>query len=130
MDARPASAENVVRDFADAWSRLDMEGAIALLRSDIIYHNMPMQPLAGLPQVAAYIRSAGPFDSCCWQILELAVSGSNVLTERIDELVVAGRHIVLPVMGIFAVEDGLIHQWRDYFDLASYQAQWPVAVAA
>jgi limonene-1,2-epoxide hydrolase len=48
-----------------------------------------------------------------------------VLTERIDHLVVRGTSITLPIMGVFDVQDGLIAEWRDYFDLASYRAQLP-----
>jgi limonene-1,2-epoxide hydrolase len=29
-------------------------------------------------------------------------------------------------MGTFEIENGLICAWRDYFDLAGYQAQRPV----
>lgn len=114
-----------VTAFAAAWSRLDLDRVVALLAPDIEYHNMPVEPIDGKAAVEAYLRSAGPFDSCTWHILALAASGSRVLTERIDELVVRGKNIVLPVMGIFEVEAGLIRRWRDYFDLASYRAQWP-----
>ena len=34
-----------------------------------------------------------------------------------------GKHVELPVMGVFVVKDGKISLWRDYFDLASYTSQ-------
>ena len=120
----------VVRAFVDAWNRLDMDGVAALLAPDIDYHNMPMEPIAGKAAVERYLRSVGPFDSCDWRIVSMAVTGNTVLTERVDAFVVDGTPIALPLMGVFEIEDRLIRRWRDYFDLASYRAQWPVREAA
>lgn len=130
MNSASGTPESVVAAFAQAWDRLDMDAVIALLSPDIVYHNMPLVPLRGRPAVEAYLRSVGPFDRCTWHLLALASSGRLVLTERRDELVVRGKLIVLPVMGIFEVDDGLISGWRDYFDLASYREQWPAEQAA
>lgn len=117
--------ESVVRAFVDAWNRLDMDAVGALFSPHIEYHNIPLAPITGKAEVNRYLRSVGPFETCEWRILTLAVSGQAVLTERIDAFTVRGRSIVLPVMGVFEVEGGLIRRWRDYFDLASYRAQWP-----
>jgi limonene-1,2-epoxide hydrolase len=130
MNSGPATPERVVVTFAQAWDRLDMDAIVELLSPDVVYHNMPLAPLRGRDAVEAYLRSVGPIDSCSWRLLALATSGRKVLTERVDELVVRGKRIVLPVMGIFEVADGLIREWRDYFDLASYRAQWPADLAA
>jgi limonene-1,2-epoxide hydrolase len=111
--------------FCEAWSGLDMDGIIAMLSSDIEYHNIPLQPLAGKAEVERYLRSVGPLDSCEWELISIAADGDKVLTERVDRMVVAGASISLPVMGVFEVEGRKIRRWRDYFDLASYRAQWP-----
>jgi len=115
----------VVRAFCRAWDRLDMAAICALLADDIHYHNVPMEPLHGKSAVAAYLESLDAIEACSWELLSIAANGATVLTERIDRFVVRGSAITLPVMGAFVVENGLICQWRDYFDLASYQAQWP-----
>jgi limonene-1,2-epoxide hydrolase len=115
----------VVQAFADAWGRLDFRALDALLAPDICYLNGPLPRLVGRDAVMRYLRSAGPFEACRWEMLSVAVSGTEVLTERIDHLVVRGTEIRLPIMGVFDVQSGLIHQWRDYFDLDSYRAQWP-----
>lgn len=125
MDPLSATAIGTVRTFADAWTRLDFNEIAGLLHPDICYHNIPLEPLSGKAVVEAYLRSAGPFESCRWTLREIAVTGDRVLTERVDEMVVRGTRIVLPVMGVFVVDRGLISEWRDYFDLASYRAQWP-----
>jgi len=125
MDLRSATPVGTVRAFADAWNRLDFDEIAGLLHPDIHYHNVPLTPLSGKADVEAYLRSAGPFESCRWTLLEIAATDDRVLTERVDEMVVRGTRVVLPVMGVFVIRDGLISEWRDYFDLASYRAQWP-----
>ena len=125
MELHLPTPEATVRAFAEAWSQLDLDRVIGLLHPDILYHNIPLTQLLGKLKVEAYLRSAGPFQSCRWTLREIAVTGNRVLTERIDEMVVHGCPIVLPVMGVFAVDGGLICEWRDYFDLATYRAQWP-----
>lgn len=114
-----------VLSFCRAWTGPDLDAAIAHLADDVVYHNIPMDRLSGIDAVAQYLRTAGPFDSCEWEILAIAQTGDTVLTERVDRMTVGGNPIILPVMGAFRVEAGLIREWRDYFDLASYRAQFP-----
>lgn len=51
-----------------------------------------------------------------FEVLNLAVCGDVVLTERIDRVVVDGREIALPIMGTLEVRDGRVAAWREYFD--------------
>ncbi len=122
MDARA-----VVEAFVAAWSRMDFDAVIGALSEDVIYHNIPMQPLHGRDAVRSYLKKAWRFDSVDWRLLNIAADGSVVLTERVDNFVIGGRPVSLPVMGAFEVADGRITAWRDYFDLASYRAQLQVA---
>ncbi len=122
--AHPGPAATV-RAFASAWDRLDFEAILAWLAPGIRYENGPLPPLVGHAAVAAYLQGAGPFEACRWELVAIAEDGTRVLTERVDHLRVRGTTIRLPVMGVFDVQQGLIHHWRDYFDLAAYRAQWP-----
>lgn len=115
--------ETVVRLFIEAWSGPDFDRICALLGEDVAYHNIPMEPLFGKATVEAYLRSAGPFEESEWELLHIATSDDRVLTERVDRMVLGGKPIALPLMGIFRVSAGLIREWRDYFDLAMYRAQ-------
>jgi limonene-1,2-epoxide hydrolase len=124
LESRLSPMETVLA-FCEAWGRLDMDRIIAMLAPEIEYHNIPLQPLAGKVEVERYLRSVGPFESCEWEVVSIAANGDKVLTERIDRMVTGGVSISLPVMGVFEVADGKIRRWRDYFDLASYRAQWP-----
>ena len=120
------SPVQVVEAFVAAWNRMDLDAILAFLHEDIVYHNIPVEPLCGKPLVSAYLRSRWVFDSIDWEMPNIAVNGNTVLTERVDRFTIDGRAITLPVMGAFEIEKGLIRAWRDYFDLAGYQAQRPV----
>lgn len=122
-EVQNSSPEEVVRHFIAAWRGPDLDRICALLSEDIVYHNIPMDALSGRPAVEAYLRSVGPFEEIEWQLLHIAVIGEYVLTERVDRMVVSGKAITLPLMGIFRVSNGLIREWRDYFDLAMYRGQ-------
>lgn len=130
MNADPASPGDIVRSFIAAWNVNDLERVLAHLHDDIVYHNVPMSPLRGLPAVRAYLHGVGRFDWIDWKLLALAVDGNKVLTERIDDFKLRGTEVSLPLMGIFEVEDGRIRAWRDYFDLAMYRRQLPAPVTA
>jgi limonene-1,2-epoxide hydrolase len=123
-------AIDVVLRFCAAWDRLDMDSVVALLGDDIVYHNIPVEPLIGKAAVEAYLRAAGPFDSCRWELVAIAANGGTVLTERVDRFIIKDQAIALPVSGTFEVADGRIIKWRDYFDLASYRAQLPAKETA
>jgi limonene-1,2-epoxide hydrolase len=49
-------------------------------------------------------------------MINVAVNGNTVLTERMDTFIGKGFRSELPVMGVFVVENGQITEWRDYFD--------------
>jgi len=55
-----------------------------------------------------------------WEIRNLVASGDLVFCERVDRTDVGGRHVDLPLVGVFEIENGRIRAWRDYFDLATY----------
>ena len=118
MDAGE-SAERVVREFCAAFEQHDAEGLRRFLTEDVVYHNIPMDPVVGIDATIAFI--AGFFamcDSLAFELVHLAVRGSVVLTERVDTFTVGPVEGPLPVMGTFEVRDGKISAWRDYFDLA------------
>lgn len=120
----PASSPGaVVRSFIAAWNANDLDRVVAHLHPDVLYHNVPVEPIRGREAVRGYLLSKGGFDWVDWKLLALAESGSKVLTERVDDFGLGGRAISLPLMGIFEVDSGLIRAWRDYFDLGMYRRQ-------
>ena len=113
----------IVEAFVDAWNRMDWDAVVAALDEQVVYHNIPMQPIHGRTEAEKFIRGMQPKE-VDWSILAIAEAGNQVLTERVDNFVMGdGKRVSLPVMGVFELEEGRITAWRDYFDLASFTSQ-------
>jgi limonene-1,2-epoxide hydrolase len=122
---QPMDAEKVVREFCAAWGRRDVDEILAFFAKDAVYHNIPMAPAEGHDAIRTLLNLFVPAASSIeFEIHQLAVSGSVVLTERTDRFVVGDKTIALPVMGAFEVDDdGKITAWRDYFDMQQWTSQ-------
>lgn len=119
-------AEAVVRSFCEAVRARDVKALLAFLSEDCVYHNMPLDPVTGHAAIEAVLRQfIDSFADAAFELRNLAVDGATVLTERVDCFRRAdGGEVRLPVMGAFEVgADGLIHAWRDYFDLQAFVRQ-------
>ena len=82
-----------------------------------------MAPLNGKTEAMQMIRGMQP-QSVDWEVLNIAENGNVVLTERVDNFVMAdGKAVSLPVMGTMELADGKICAWRDYFDLPTFAGQ-------
>lgn len=112
-----------VMNFIQAWNELDWGAVEAAFTDDVVYHNIPMAPLQGKQAAMAFITGMQP-ESVDWQVLNIAENGNVVLTERVDNFVMAGgKDLSLPVMGVMEIHNGKIRAWRDYFDLATFTNQ-------
>ena len=112
-------AEQVVRDPCSALEKHDAEAFRLLLTDDVVYHNIPMEPAVGIDAAVTFLDGFFTmFDSTTIKILNLAVRGSVVLTERVDTFTLGEKIAPLPVMGAFEIRDGRVCAWRDYFDMA------------
>jgi limonene-1,2-epoxide hydrolase len=117
--------EALVRRFCEAFGRLDVAGLRLFFTEDVVYHNMPLDPVVGVEDTLAFIENFfGMCRSMTVEITHLAVSGNAVLTERVDTFTVGEREAPLPVMGTFEIVDGRIAAWRDYFDLGQVTAMF------
>ena len=121
------SPVETVETFIGHWNSGDMEAMFALCSEDVIWHNIPMDPIHGKPAmreaVAGFMMNV---ESCEWQTHAIAANGNTVLTERTDGFALKdGRSAALRLMGIFEINgDGLISAWRDYFDMAEFQREF------
>lgn len=113
-----AAAEQVVRDFCDAFDGRNAEALRPYFTDDVVYHNIPLEPAVGIDATIAFIDGFfGMCDGMTIEMVGLAARDDLVLTERIDTFTVGEAVAPLPVMGAFEVRDGKICAWRDYFDL-------------
>jgi limonene-1,2-epoxide hydrolase len=118
------TAISIVRDFCAAWDRLDLDAITGAVSDDIFYHNIPMAPVEGIAAFKAFLTGFAVSEAE-FEIHHIAGNGNVVLTERTDRFLLAGKRIVIRVMGVFVIRDGKIAEWRDYFDLAEFTSQMP-----
>lgn len=118
---------DTVRAFIGHWNSGDLEAMYALCRDDVVWHNVPMEPIEGKAAmreaVAGFMVNVA---SCDWQTHAIAENGDQVLTERTDAFDMKdGRRAALRVMGTFDFDgEGLISAWRDYFDMGEFQREF------
>jgi limonene-1,2-epoxide hydrolase len=110
-------AEEIVRAELEAWSSLDIDQIMAYFADDATF-----VPAIGFPTYsgADEMRKAikGILKSltrCGVEIVNLAVAGNVVLTERVDHCIYKGKPIDAAGMGAFEVAGDKITAWRDYF---------------
>lgn len=117
--------EDTVRSFLAAFNANDLARIMAFFAEDAVYHNIPVQPVRGTAAIRAVLQGfLGMANQVDWVVHHLAETADGVvLTERTDRFLVRGKWIELPVMGAFAVRDGRITAWRDYFDMKQFQDQ-------
>ena len=122
-DSAPAE---IVQNFVRLLNEGQIDAGMDLLAEDVFYHNIPMEPMNGREAVRAFAHEfgMGSHFKVHWEMISLAVSGDIVLTERVDEFSTAqGGLISIPLMGSFRIRNGLIAEWRDYFDLGDFERQ-------
>jgi limonene-1,2-epoxide hydrolase len=118
-------------EFLAAWNKNDIPKALSMLSDDVLYHNIPMEPVFGRSGVRAFLENPtslglGTRMIADWQIINIAENGEVVLTERVDNFHAMNGDslkISVPLMGSFRVKNGQITEWKDYFDLATFRKQ-------
>ncbi|MCU1380483.1 MAG: hypothetical protein JWN29_3466 [Acidimicrobiales bacterium] len=118
------TALETVNAFLVAAAKRDYDTALPLLTDDVEYQNMPIAPVKGRAAVKEQLEMllAMGADSE-WKVLREVADGDTVMNERVDRFQINGQWADLPVMGVFVLRDGLIAEWRDYFDLQTIMGQ-------
>ncbi len=117
------TAEQAVLDFCKLWEKQDVEGVVQAMTPDCVYANMPLPAMNGRDEVRAFISNLLTTTSKVEFIVHniaTAADGKTVYTERTDAFSMGDKRVAAPVMGIFVVRDGLIHEWRDYSDITGF----------
>ena len=85
---------------------------------------MPLEPTIGKPAIEVALRRLAPIsEDVTIEINSLVAKGTTVFVERVDTHIVDGKKIVIPACGVFEIRDGLIIEFRDYFDMRTYLKQ-------
>ena len=113
-----------VNAFMTAAAKRNYDAALQLLTDDVEYQNMPIAAVKGREAVKEQLEAllAMGTDSE-WKVLREVADGNVVMNERVDRFQLGGKWAELPVMGVFVLRDGLIAEWRDYFDLQTIMGQ-------
>ena len=113
--------EQVIRQFINAWSRMDPKELAGYFTNDGTYHNMPIQPVKGRENIEEFIIGfLGSWTETYWEIVNIITAGDLVVVERVDRTKAGEKFVALPCVGVFELENGKIKAWRDYFDLDTY----------
>ena len=112
------SPEDVVRAELAAWSHLDVEEIMSYFAPDAVWDNVPIVAVTGLDEIRASVEEwVGGMTFFEAEMLNVAVAGSVVLTERVDHVVHEGKTLHARIMGAFEIEGDKIKAWRDYFQV-------------
>jgi limonene-1,2-epoxide hydrolase len=111
------SPEEVVRAELAAWGSRDADKIMCHFSTDAVWDNVPIGVARGHDEIRktvdGYLQHMTHVDI---QILNLAIAGNVVLTERVDHFVFDGKVMDARCMGAFEVSGDRITAWRDYFD--------------
>lgn len=123
-DTKEAS-EKLVRGFLSAWTERNLDTICSAFAADAVYHNVPVRPIEGIDGIRVIFQAfLDAFTEAELDIVTLAAEPGLVLAERIDYFTMNdGRKVVLPVTGVFVVENGEITRFSDYFDQADFEQQ-------
>ena len=116
---------DLVDAFVEAWAAKDVERIMGFFAPDAVYTNMPIDPPnEGLEAIRKTIEGFVGMAQRIEFVVKHTTENANgiVMNERIDRFLVGDKWAEAPVMGVFEIESGRIKAWRDYFDLAAFQA--------
>ena len=118
----------LVRSYAEAKSRADIDAALALCRDDVVFETIPFQAVArgvadARRQFVVFFRAFPDYDVEVDDVVakdEKVVVTGTIRATMLGALVDVGptdRRYELPFMGLWWVDDGAILRERLFFDL-------------
>jgi len=117
----------VVLKFLDAQSKRDLDLMCDLVTDDIVYINEPHPPCRTIKGRDMF-RDVFACSPCIWcseanlEVLFYSRSKDHtVFTERLDQFLVNGKWLSIPICGYFKLRNGKIYLWKDYWDYSKYR---------
>ena len=118
----------IIRNFIEAWSRLDPAELASYLCEDGCFCNVPSEPVGGRENVQQIIAGfTANWTATNWDIIHLVAQCDVVFCERLDRTKFAAGGVNLTCLGVFEMSAGKIKEWRDYFDLNTFMSALPKA---
>ena len=124
-----AENEKVVRSFLESWTTKPIDEIMAHLDENVVFINVPdPKPIKGRKDAKAFLEPFFRKDPLIvpftfkTDVKHLVASGNDVMLDRVDTFVIAGKTWEIPVATYFELKNGKITVWKDYFDQAQFQA--------
>lgn len=115
---------DTVRAYYAAWLDDDLEAVMRFCTEDVVAVNVPIGPINGKAAVRRFFEKfAQGMSQKRYDIHRVIADETCCLVEGVENYVKDGRHVSLPYMSTFLFRDGLICEWRDYFDLQTVLRQ-------
>lgn len=115
-----ASPLDVAKAIILAWRNLDVEGVLKHVSDDIVWysHTGAKPPFIGKAAMREFVTALGAgIKNNRWRVFSTAVAGDTVYCEGVDDFqLLDGKQITVPYLGMMKVKNGLVVEWRDYFD--------------
>jgi limonene-1,2-epoxide hydrolase len=114
----------IVRAYYAAWTADDLEGVLRLCTDDIVAVNVPIGPIHGKDMVRAFLARFGKgMTDKRYDVHRIFADETSAAVEGVENYLKDGKQVSLPYMSTFLFRDGLICEWRDYFDLQTVLKQ-------
>lgn len=115
---------DTVRAYYAAWLDDDLEGVMRLCTEDVVAVNVPIGPIRGKAAVRRFFEKfARGMSQKRYDVHRVVADETCCLVEGVEHYVRDGQQVSLPYMSTFLFRDGLICEWRDYFDLQTVLRQ-------
>ncbi|KAI9002501.1 putative cytosolic protein [Hyaloraphidium curvatum] len=113
--------------FYKAMEKTDFETALKYVAPDCAYINMPAPTtvVKGHEGIkAVLVPFFAPFERNEFHIINKVIHGDLIIAERVDKhFHPSGVIVDLPVTGVYLIKDGMIQEYRDYFDMTYITTQ-------
>lgn len=108
------------QEMVDAWNTRDWERVYALFAEDGVLHSMMIEPVVGRDTIRERLSRMTPgIESIELKLRNIGVVNDVVMLERVDDFTYQGKHSRVPVVGVLEINNGLVTEWREYYDHAS-----------
>ena len=114
----------LVNKLCDALTKGKIDDVVGYLSREVFYHNLPYEPIIGRSGVKKFL---GPFVESRHGGMEsieyhhCVAEGDTVMNARSEKWRHKDTAVVLPVAGVFKIDNNLICEWWDYWDSATLQ---------
>ena len=117
----------IMRQVIDAWTARDIDGVLAHMADDIVWHYAAAiaPPLKGKASARKLLeKMAAETSDLNWRIFDYAERGDRLFIEGAEDyLAQNGVRVATAYAGVLEFRGALICAWRDYLDIGAVEAQ-------